>query len=203
MAKSKKIYVAPEPEVQTFYAYFDLETEKFFSSSNVYNSSMLYYAIISESDHKDICSSKLKLADCILDKQVDIDGTLTYKLVTPQQSIESTNQNSLLEWVIDNPSNDTEFIVNWNKLDKQWVFLVTDEGRKILDGAMYDSTLVFFITSETDFDLLVRTFYIKLHDLLKAGKLVYDFETSTEENIHSLSILTKRLFNRYGLIIND
>jgi hypothetical protein len=202
MAKSKK-YIDTTPLVQTFYAYFNPETEKFFSSSNVYNASTLHYAVISEYDHRDFCASKLKLEDCILDKQVDFDGTLTYKLITPQLSNEFNFQNSLLEWVTDKPSDITEFIIDWNKGDKQWVFSVTDEGRKILDGAMYDNTLVFFIILETDFDFLVRTFYIKLHELLKAGKIVYDFESNIEDNIQNLSILTKRLFNKYGLTIND
>ena len=68
---------------------------------------------------------------------------------------------------------------------------------------MYDSTLAFFVMLETDFDFLVRTFYIKLHEILKAGKIVYDFESKMEDNSHKLSISTRRFFNSYGLKIND
>ena len=68
---------------------------------------------------------------------------------------------------------------------------------------MYDSTLVFFVMLETDFDFLIRTFYIKLHNLLKEGKLIYNFESKMEDNIHKLSISSRRFFNNYGLKIND
>lgn len=200
MAKSKKNLESP---IHTYYAYFNPETERFFSSSNVLDSSITYYAVIKEADHKDICAGKLKLTDCILDKQVDFDGSIVYKLLTPQLYNEFNFQNNLLEWVSDSATSDTNFVIEWNKLDRQWMFYVTDEGRKILDGGMYDSTLVFFVMLETDFDFLVRTFYIKLHEILKAGKIVYGFESKIEDNIHALSISTRRFFNSYGLKIND
>jgi hypothetical protein len=56
---------------------------------------------------------------------------------------------------------------------------------------------------ETDFDFLIRTVYIKLHDILKAGKLVYSFESKFESQIDIISISTKRFFDSYGLKIND
>jgi hypothetical protein len=200
MAKSKKNLA---PLVHSYYAYFNPETEKFFSSSNVLDSSITHYAIIKESDHVDICLGKLKLIDCILDKQVDFDGSIVYKLLTPQLYNEFNFQNTLLEWIEDSPNTTTEFVIEWSNTDRQWTFYVTDEGRKLLDGAMYDSTLVFFVMMETDFDFLIRTFYIKLHNLLKEGKLIYNFESKMEDNIHKLSISSRRFFNNYGLKIND
>jgi hypothetical protein len=200
MARSKKNLAPP---VHIYYAYFNPETEQFFSSSNVLDSSLTHYAVIKEDDHRDICSGKIKLVDCILDKQVDFDGSIVYKLLTPQLYNEFNFQNTLLEWVSNSTTSDTNFVIEWNKSDRQWIFYVTDEGRKILDGSMYDSTLVFFVMLETDFDFLVRTFYIKLHEILKAGKIVYDFESKMEDNIHELSISTRRFFNSYGLKIND
>jgi hypothetical protein len=200
MARSKKNLA---PLKHTYYAYFNPETEEFFSSSNSLDLSLTHYAIITEADHGDVCSGKLKLVDCILDKQVDFDGSIVYKLLTPQLYNEFNFQNNLLVWITDNTTSDIDFVIEWNKSDRQWVFYVTDEGRKILDGGMYDSTLVFFVILENDFDFLVRTFYIKLHEILKAGKIVYSFESKMEDNIHALSISTRRFFNSYGLNIND
>jgi hypothetical protein len=200
MARFKKNL---EPLVHSYYAYFNPETEKFHSSSNVLDLSLTHYAKITEDDHRDICLGKLKLVDCILDKQVDFDGSIIYKLLTPQLYNEFNFQNTLLEWVSDIPNSDTNFVIEWNKSDRQWMFYVTDEGRKILDGGMYDSTLVFFVMLETDFDFLIRTFYIKLHDILKLGRLGFDFESKMEDDIHKLSISTRRFFNSYGLKIND
>jgi len=200
MARSKKNI---EPPIHTYYAYFNPETEKFFSSSNVLDSTIIHYAIIKEDEHRDICAGNLKLTDCILDKHIDFDGSILYKLLTPQMYNEFNFQNSLLEWINNAPVKYTEFIIEWDLPNRQWIFYVTDEGRKILDGGMYDSTLVFFIMLETDFDFLVRTFYIKLHEILKAGKLVYNFESKIEDNISNLSISTRRFFDSYGLKIND
>jgi len=200
MARSKK---NTEPPTHIYYAYFNPETEKFFSSSNVLDSTIIHYAIIKEDEHRDICAGKLKLTDCILDKHIDCDGSILYKLLTPQMYNEFNFQNSLLEWINNAPVKYTEFIIEWDLPNRQWIFYVTDEGRKILDGGMYDSTLVFFIMLETDFDFLVRTFYIKLHEILKAGKLVYNFESKIEDNISNLSISTRRFFDSYGLKIND
>jgi len=200
MARSKKNLAPPK---HTYYAYFKPETEEFFSSSNSLDLSLTHYAIITEADHGDVCSGKLKLADCILDKQVDFDGSIIYKLLTPQLYNEFNFQNNLLEWISDIPNSDTNFVIEWNKLDRQWMFYVTDEGRKMLDGGMYDSTLVFFVMLETDFDFLIRTFYIKLHDILKLGRLGFDFESKMEDNIQQISISTRRFFNSYGLTIND
>jgi hypothetical protein len=200
MAKFKKNL---DPPVHTYYAYFNPETEKFHSSSNMLDLSLTHYAIIKVDEHIALCSGKIKLDDCMLDKQVDFDGTITYKLITPQLQNEFNFQNTLLEWVLESPVKDTEFTIEWNKVDRQWVFYISDAGREILEGPMYDSTLVFFVMLETDFDFLIRTFYIKLHTILKEGKLVYDFESKLEDDISKLSISTRRFFNSYGLKIND
>ena len=202
MSRTKKKIILTPPE-HTYYAYFNPETEKFFSSSNVYNPSYTHYAVIKKTDHEDICSGKLNLSDCVLDKSVDFDGTMTYKIITSQMQNALSFHNTLLEWVYDIPCDTTEFIIEWDNAEQQWAFYVTEAGRDMLSGAMYNSTLAFFVMLETDFDFLVRTFYIKVHDVLKVDKLVFDFESKLETNIRQLSISTKRFFNNYGLKIND
>lgn len=202
MARSKK-YIPEVIVSETYYAYFNPETDQFTAVSNIYNPAVSHYVIISKQDYRDICTGKLKLADLILDKIVEFDGTITYTLTTSQLQNEFNFQNTLLEWVSEPPIKDTEFTIEWNKADRQWVFHIADTGRAILEGPMYDSTLAFFVMLETDFDFLVRTFYIKLHDILKAGKLVYNFESKSEDDIDKLSISTRRFFNSYGLKIND
>jgi hypothetical protein len=202
MARTKKKIILTPPE-HTYYAYFNPETEQFFSSSNVHNTSYTHYAIIKKTDHEDICSGKLNLSDLVLDKFVDFDGTMTYKIITSQMYDAVNFHNTLLEWVSDTPSETTEFIIEWDNANQQWAFYVTELGRSMLNGAMYNTTLAFFIILETDFDFLVRTFYIKIHDVLKVDKLVFDFESKLETNIRHLSISTKRFFNNYGLKIND
>lgn len=202
MAKTKKKIILTPPE-HMYYAYFNPETEQFFSSSNVYDPSYTHYAIIKKTDHEDICSGKLTFSDCVLDKSVDFDGTITYKLITSQLYNEFNFHNMLLEWVNEPFEQTTEFVIEWNNAEQQWAFYVTEAGRNILSGAMYNSTLAFFVMMETDFDFLVRTFYIKVHDILRVDKLVFSFENKLETDIQHLSISTKRFFNKYGLKIND
>jgi hypothetical protein len=202
MAKSKK-YIPEVVVPEKYYAYFNPDTEKFISVSNVFKSEFPHYALISKQDYKDICLGKLKLLDLNLKKLIDFDGTISYELENSHLENEFNFQSRLLEWVSEPPVTDTEFIIEWNKLDRQWVLYVTDYGRDMLSGSMYDSTLAFFVMLEVDFDFLIRTFFIKLHTILKDGKIVYNFQSDAEANINNLSIATKRVFNNYGLKIND
>ena len=202
MARTKKKIILT-PLEHTYYAYFNPETEQFFSSSNEYNPSYTHYAIIKKIDHENICLGKLNLSDCVLDKSVDFDGTMTYKIITLQMQNALSFYNTLLDWVYDIPCDTTEFVIEWDNAEQQWAFYVTEAGRDMLSGAMYNSTLAFFIMLETDFDFLVRTFYIKVHDILRVDKLVFGFENKLETDIQHLSISTKRFFNKYGLKIND
>jgi hypothetical protein len=63
--------------------------------------------------------------------------------------------------------------------------------------------MVFFATLETDFDFLIRTFYIRVHDLLREDVMTFAFESKLETNVHRIAITSKKLFNNYGLQIND
>jgi hypothetical protein len=202
MAKTKKKIILT-PTEHTYYAYFNPETEKFYSSSNVLDLSLTHYAIIKKIDHENICSGKLNLSDLVLDKSVEFDGTITYNIINSQLYNEFNFHNTLLEWIDDTPTDTTEFIIEWDNNKQRWAFYITDLGRTTLNGTMYDNTLVFFVMLETDFDFLVRTFYIKVHDALKVDRLFFNFESKLETDIHHLSISTRRFFNSYGLKIND
>lgn len=201
MARKRKLPLVQEEVKQEYYAYFDPETDKVFLVTNVLHPKHSHYAKITKDQHRELCDGKVKFEECIIDRQFNIAGEIEHKLITRQMMDEFNFKNKSLMWVSDTPTDSTEFIVGYSS--NQWEFCVTDAGRNILEGAMYDSTLVFFVTLETDFDFLVRTFYIRLHDVLKAGKIVYDFESNFEKNIKHLSITTRKFFNSYGLTVND
>lgn len=203
MARVKKVFVDPGDIVHEYYAYFDPITESLLSVTNEPQPTLTHYAKITKDDHADLTSGKTLFRDCLIDRSINLNGNIEYKLITKQLYSEFNFKNKSLEWVRDSVNNDTEFVIEWDKTQKQWTFYVTDSGRKSLDGARYDSTLVFFFMLETDFDFLIRTVYIKLHDILKAGKIVYSFESKFESQIDIISISTKRFFSYYGLKIND
>jgi hypothetical protein len=204
MAKKPKIAPIDPWNVEVEYrAYFNPETDSIFLVTNMPHDEHTHYAVITKDEHADLCNGKLKFSDCIIDRQIKLNGDVEYKMLTKQTASEFNFKNKSLEWIKSAPTDSTQFVIEWSKESKSWTFCVAEPGRKILEGAMYDSTLVFFVMLETDFDFLVRTFYIKLHDVLKAGKIVYEFESAFEENIAKLSIASNHFFESYGLKIND
>ena len=198
--KRKLIPVVEQITPQEYYAYFDPETDKVFLVTNVLHDTHTHYAKITKDQHREICDGKVKFEECIIDRQFGLEGRIEHKLITKQIYDEFQFKNKSLVWVSTDVA-DPEFVVEYES--DHWAFTVTEKGRSILHGAMYDSTLVFFVTLETDFDFLVRTFYIRLHDVLKAGKITYTFESNFEKDITHLSITTKKFFNDYRLEIND
>jgi hypothetical protein len=198
MAKTKIIQY--EDLIDTdYYAYFDPLTDTILSVTNVRQSDFTHYAPITKDIHADLVSGKLSFDDCIIDRIIDSSGNIEFKLIT-KQIFEEYNYRSL-SWVKDSVTDSTEFVVEWNK--NEWIFYVTDIGRKSISGAQYDSTLLFFVILETDFDFLLRTISIRIHDVLKAGKINYNFESNIESNIKEISVATKSFFKNYGLKIND
>ena len=110
----------------------------------------------------------------------------------------------MFEWITAKPNKKTELTIHWSPNENMWIFLISNKVRQqYYDNKYPMETLTFFITLETDFDFLVRTFYIKVHDVLKVDKLFFNFESKLETDIQHLSISTKRFFNNYGLKIND
>jgi hypothetical protein len=141
--------------------------------------------------------------DYKINRTVNFDGTVAYQLMTQQIFEEYNLKSKSFVWVKDKVSNLSEFVVEWSSTNKTWTFRITDQGRQFLSGPQYDSTIVIFLTLETDFDFLIRSFYLRIHDLLKIGKIVYDFESNIENKIDNISVVTKKMFNLYGLKIND
>jgi len=182
-----------------YYAYFDPLTDKVFLVTAEQHPAHKYFAKITKDQHAEITSDKVKFEDCIIDRVVQSDGSIEHKLLTKQMSDEfSFKRNSFL-WITEPVDANTEFVVTWNKENKQWRFHVTDAGRSVLSGASYDNTLVVFVTLSTDLDFLVRTFYIRIHDVLKAGEIIFDFESTLESHIENLSVSTKKFFTYYGI----
>lgn len=200
MAKPKK---SPPNIELTYYAYYDPDTEKILAVTNESVPVYTHWAVITASQHRDIIKGTVNLRDCIIDRYIKADGNIEAKLITKQLYEEFTFKNKAFTWVNDTPTSDTEFVVEYNKEDKQWTFAITQSGRDNLADKSMNNTLVFFITLETDFDFLIRTVYLQIYDLLRTDKIRVDFESEIENKIELLSIASKTFFNSYGLKIND
>jgi len=181
------------------YAYFDPLTDRVFLVTNELHPTHKYYAKITKDQHGELTSTKVNFNDCIIDRVVNSDGTIEHKLITKQMFDEFSFKKNDLIWITEPINVNTEFTVTWNNENKQWKFSITDAGRSVLSGARYDNTLVVFVTLSTDLDFLIRTFYLRIHDILKAGEIIYDFESSIESQIDNLSVSTKKFFTYYGI----
>jgi len=186
---------------EEYRAYFDPATEKIIAVTNVPHHEFKHYAVINSEEFKNFHLGLLKYEDCVIDRFVTPNGEVESKILTKSVSGEFKFNNRSLVWVSTKVDESTELLITWN--NQNWTFHITNAGRHLLTDNLYDRTMVFFATLETDFDFLIRTFYIRVHDLLREDVITFQFEGQLEKNIHSIAITTKKLFNNYGLKIND
>jgi len=201
MAKKIKTLIVVKPV--KYFAYFNPDTLQITCVSNDVEPQEKYFVEMPVEDYLLIGQAKKNIHDYKINRIINFDGTVEHHLMTQQIFDEYNLKSKSFVWVKDKVTELSEFVVEWNSTDKTWTFLITDRGRQFLSGPQYDSTIVVFITLETDFDFLIRSFYLRIHDLLKSGKLVYDFESNIENKINNISVVTKKMFNAYGLKIND
>lgn len=198
MARRKLLDISPPDK---FYAYFDPETKQILMITNKQQEVHKNYAEISFEDYRNLTTGKLDFKDYIIDHVVKDTGEVFARMITVQLFNEFAFKTKSFTWINTEPKPDTEFIVEWNPT--QWAFTITDEGRKNLVDKSMNNTLVFFVMLETDFDFLIRTIHLQIHDLLRTDKLRIDFESPIEKNLKKISIASKTFFNSYGLRIND
>jgi len=201
MAKRQKILPIDYSIKEEYRAYFDPITEKVIAVTNVPHHEFKHYAVIDDEEFKNFNNGLIKFEDWVIDRSVTPSGEVESRIYTKSVRSEFQFGNRSLIWVSRRVDKNTELLVTWNK--DSWSFHITPAGRDLLADSLYDRTMVFFATLETDFDFLIRTFYIRVHDLLRKNVITFPFESKLETNIHSIAITSKKLFNNYGLIIND
>ena len=109
-------------------------------------------------------------------------------------------KNNSFDLILDAPLHDTELIVEWSGVTKHWVIGLAPNIRPTIIGKHFTTDkLSFFIVLENDFDFLIRSIYLSPYEL--ADKKVYiPFTTKLEENIDNIAVVTRKIFNSYGLI---
>jgi len=198
--KIKTKYVAPSVK---YFAYFDPETLRITCVTNDTEPREKFFVEMSKEDYTHIGIGKKHAHEYKINQHVNFDGTVEYSLMTQKLFDEYTVKSKYLEHIKNAVNEGTELNVCCNLIDQQWEFSITDLGRKVLSGSMYDNTLIFFLVLESNFDFLIRTFQIRIHDLLKSDKISYNFENNKEYSIDNIAIVTKKMFTKYGLKIND
>jgi hypothetical protein len=109
-------------------------------------------------------------------------------------------KNNSFDLILDTPLDTTELVVEWSGPTKHWVISLAPNIQTTIMGKHFTTDkLSFFVVLENDFDFLIRSIYISPYEL--ADKKVYiPFSTKLEENIDNIAVVTRKIFNSYGLI---
>lgn len=201
MAKTKKVKtvasIAP-----CYYVYYDKSTGSVLSVTNEPSVVYDHRIEITEDEYRRLVTSTEPFSKYQVGYAKSPDGKTALSLI-PLTEQGYPFRSNMFEWITDEPLDDTELVVTWNKKEKQWEFVLSTDCKNRVLGELVPSTLVFFVTLETDFDFLIRTIDIPTQELIKSDKVTILFNSKLENNIDNISIATKLLFNTYGLLVND
>jgi hypothetical protein len=109
-------------------------------------------------------------------------------------------KSNMFELIINEVTDDTELIVTWSAETKHWKISFSDVGKRIMLAKRISvKNLVFFVVLENDFDFLIRTIILSVDSLLKEDQY-FPFESKLENQIDNISIVSRKVFETYGLI---
>lgn len=95
----------------------------------------------------------------------------------------------------------TMLIVRWDK--DSWNFAIRESYKKQLKDLGLSSKLLFFVTLDTNVNLLVRSIEIDLKELINSTEGVsVPFVSKFENKIKDINLSTRRFFDSYGLLVN-
>jgi hypothetical protein len=182
----------------TYRLYFNLDSGELLSVSNELRPEYDYSITISYDQYDAFITGKEQFKDWAVIKTKTLDNEYGVELV--QKEFQGhTFRNNMFEWIVDEPTDQTELTVHWDHANQQWIFIITDDARqRFYDGKIATKTVKFFITLENDFDFLIRTINIELSSLI-LDKVIVPFESNLESHIDQISISSKTVFDSYGL----
>jgi hypothetical protein len=200
MAKRKKIVTAPAT-LPVYYAYYDNKTKQIFAVTNEKDDSCEFGVELTFDVYKNFVDGVWQFKDYIVDYiGSPPDATLD---VISKVDKECSFKNNMFESILSYPADSTELIVTWHGPTKQWKFTISDSCKEHIRRTGINSKLLFFVTVEHDFDLLVRMIDFDLSSFLGYTEVCVPFITEAEHNIHAIAIATKAYFKSYGLIVNE
>jgi hypothetical protein len=178
--------------------YFNLETGELLAASNEVRPEYDYSLTVQYEQYEAFVSGREEFKNWSAVKTKTFDNEYGVELV--QKEFQGhTFRNNMFEWIIDPPTTSTELIVHWDEFNNQWIFMMSNGARqKVYDKKIITKIIKFFITLENDFDFLIKTIDIELHNLL-SDKVVVPFTTTLETQIDKISISSKTVFDSYGL----
>ncbi len=178
--------------------YFNLETGELLAAANEVRPEYDHSLIVQYSQYEEFVSGNEEFKNWSAVKTKTFDNEYGVELVRKEFQ-GHTFRNNMFEWIVDPPTKTTELIVHWDELNNQWIFMISNGARqRYYDKQIATKIIKFFITLENDFDFLIKTIDIELHDLL-SDKVIVPFTTTLESQIDKISISSKTVFDSYGL----
>ena len=117
-----------------------------------------------------------------------------------QESVYKTNTFKMIDASV---TDSTMLIVQWQKEKESWNFSIRESYKKQLKDLGLSSKLLFFVSLDSNANLLVRTIELDLKDLINAPKgISIPFYSKFENNIKDINLSTRRFFDSYGLEVN-
>ncbi len=183
----------------THYIHYDRKTGEIIGVSNFDDKSFEYSLNVSFDEARDFINGKLRFKDFLVGYKKDNSGKSQLSVI-PAGDPGYSFKNNTFEWIKET-SDEVECLVTWNGQGKRWEFQL-DKRIKDYYNVAAAPKLVFFVTLEEDFDFLVRTIFINMHDLILSDlKYTVPFESNIESRIDKISISSKLLLKSYGLRI--
>lgn len=181
-----------------YYVYYDKKTKCIMSISNQLSDVHQDAIVVNFEDIEKFLNGVWHFKDFVVDY---IAGTSELAVISNvDQSINFENNEFDL---ILNKDGFAEFIVEWNLPNNSWYFQLDPTYKTTING-IFNSKLSFFVTLESDHDLLIRTITIDADDLLGNYHIQVPFENEVEKDITKVSVSTRMIFKNYKLkVVNE
>ena len=194
-----EIEAATRKIIPCYYVYYT-DAGDITSVSNSLLASTDKFLQISNEIFEQFVTGREQFKDWVVNRTKNAANELGVEIV-PRLQQATTFRNNMFEWVRAEPTDNTEVFVHWDWFNKKWLFYISSDAReRVYNSEIGSKNLTFYVTHEQNFEHLLRTIEISVHDLLR-GNIEISFIHNLEHNIDKINLSTKNVFASYGLKI--
>jgi hypothetical protein len=196
----EKIIVPEKLKLNTVYrVYFDRDTGDIFSITNTFDNGDFF-----ETDYESV-KYLLSGNERIVDYKVVYNiRKIQYEIVSKDKFLIDISVNDIIYKVPYSEKFQIKIIQNIK--EKKWVFLLNEETKVILENtnARLNEQLFFSVTQRDNPNILYRTFFIQIKDLVENQFCSFEFVDQKRETTDNVSVYTNRKFQSYSHeVINE
>lgn len=131
-----------------------------------------------------------------IDYCVKLKDTEPTVIKKPIEVIQDWNY-SKFEIVNNGVDQNTNVCITWIRKKKQWQFTLSKDT---MEHYSLNFKLHFFVVLENNFDYLIRSMQVDLHEIDRTGKVIIAFDSTEELDLDKIKLITVPVFKKYGLI---